>query len=219
MFREDKEGNLLSVSEEEQRAERRQIELYSRPNIFCTTCEHPLGIRLPRGPQGEEPPVVYVRGSWARPGVCNQLWWERLDGSPSRSCVHSRVDRVVAILHGLAFPDTAEHIAACPERELHAEIARIERDMAARQHVQVDWTYAFGVVQLVKWKNTALLHNGDALLKLDAKSIALPLVSVPYIQGTGGFVQMRVHVPADGIPLIPGTRGRCPKCGHVQRLE
>lgn len=219
LFHVDEEGRSIPASDEEQQAAFRDVERASKPSIFCARCNHPLGIRLPNGPKGEVPPVVYVRGPRAEPGICNKLWWESLDGRSFRSCTHSLVHQTQAVLHALQFPDTDEHIASCPDQDLHALAGHIERDPEVQRCIREDWTYALGIAQLIRWKNTALMHNGDVILRLDAKHISALRARIPYDQGTTDPIYRKVNVPVDGIALLRGTRGRCPSCGHIQRLE
>jgi hypothetical protein len=213
------DGSEVEASEAELAARLAQIARASKPSIFCGRCRSPLGTRLPAGPKGEPAPVVYVRGARCVPRTCNKLWWEVLDGRRVLSCTHAHLEATQDVFRELMHPPTRAHLATCPDRESHAYVAHVRDSRALMDAINDDWTYAFGVAQLIRWKNTALLHQGRVILKLEVDRIALGRVRMPYDFGDGELVARDVQVPVDGIPLFRGTRGRCPKCGHVQRLE
>ncbi len=215
----ERDGEVITLSDEEQKAIFREVERASKPSIFCAQCRHPLGMRLPGGPKGEAPPIVYVRGPGPTPGSCKKLWWELLDGRHVQNCSHCRLHNTLGLLHALQFPDTEEHVASCSDRELHELVNHVQHDSEILERVREDWMYALGIAQLIRWKNTALVHNYNAILKVDTTRLALATARIPYYQGSAALVHKEAYVPVDGVPLFRGTRGRCPKCGHVQRLE
>ena len=213
------DGSEVEFTEAEQAAHFAQVARSSKPSIFCAHCRSPLGTRLPAGPKGEPAPVVYVRGARCVPRTCSKLWWELLDGRRVLSCTHAQLEATLNVFHELNCPPSQAHLDTCPDREGHAYVAHLRDSRELMGAINDDWTYAFGVAQLIRWKNTALLHHGRVILKLEADRIAIGKVKLPYNLDDGTLAIRKAHVPVDGIPLFRGTRGRCPKCGHVQRLE
>jgi len=129
------------------------------PNVFCEQCHHPLGIRPPGGPRGEEPPpFIYVRSArHSLVGEMLDLEWIAPDGAIQR-------------LPGVTF------IAAA----IHEEQAGVRHEEAeARRHLRAmedEWLDEFPIGDL--WdqaeidEGRASIREGFALARRVEETLA-----------------------------------------------
>ncbi len=199
----------------------REIAAAARPNIRCYSCGHPLGVRPPGGPRGESPPCVYIRTARAYTYRCSPLWWEVPGDKNQRACVHARYFSTLAVLEVINAGSDPAHIAECPERGLHELASRVEALVVTGKldigEAGERWTDLLGTVQLIRWKSSAILDTGGNVFKMSGDQLAGHRVTVLY--SDDGKVKKTIWVPGDSTAVFMGTRGRCPKCRHVQRLE
>ncbi len=194
----------------------------SRPNVFCGSCRHPLGKRPPSGPKGEAPTVVYVRGARYAPRECHKLWWDLPDGQRLLSCTHAHLDFtwavIASVLHSFTTGQRSE--CDCDAVELHALYKYFMENRAAGMRAIIDLPHAMGIVQLLRWKPTALVQLGPReVVKVRGDMLGSGRVRVRYRTDDDSPAEKYAWVPIDGIPVPRGTRGKCPRCGAVQRLE
>lgn len=200
-----------------------RIATASRPNMFCYSCRHPLGTRPPSGPRGEPSTVIYIRGARYTHGRCNPVWWELANGQRLLSCTHAHLQFTWAVVGSLvhSMVTGARIECDCGNDPLHTLYAYFLDNLDIGREAAVDLPHAMGIVQLLRWKPTALVQeaSGGKIAKVAGNMLGSGKVEIRYRTDAGTAAEKYTWVPIDSLPIPRGVRGRCPKCGEVQRLE